>query len=236
MKIELLDSFEGKHNVRHIINDNGIESWLTQEKSFGDEAYAKGACKLNTVENETKHVLFLFNSNDEEVGRYYIGKILQGKTPNEIIELIDKMIVFEVWKPSTKCWIPCIDIYYEEKNNPKDIKSVKQEPSISSMGEGEKNNENRFDYTEEMFRNEQKQRDADEEEKKILKYGTTNQDLINKIEKDKKDNRSFWIFIIIIVLVMNIIMGGIAKCTGSKYDPFEDYDTEWQYKHPDKHY
>jgi len=115
-------------------------------------------------------------------------------------------------------------------------KSPKQEHSIPSMGEGKKNKEKRFEYTEEMFKNEQKQRDADEEEKKILKYGTTNQDLINKIEKDKKDNRSFWIFIIIIVLVMNIIMGGIAKCTGSKYDPFEDYDTEWQYKHPDKHY
>lgn len=53
MQKEFLDSFEGKKNVWHIISDNGIENWLSQEVSFADETCAKGACKLNTVVSET---------------------------------------------------------------------------------------------------------------------------------------------------------------------------------------
>ena len=108
MRKDFLDSFEGKKNVWHIISDNGIENWLTQEVSFADETCAKGACKLNTVENETKHVLFLFNDKNEEVGRYYIEKKLQGKTPGQITELKDQICFFESWNPSTKSWVPCI--------------------------------------------------------------------------------------------------------------------------------
>lgn len=94
MKKEILDQFEGKTNVCHIISDNGSETWLSQPISFADETWAKGACKLNTVENETKHVLFLFNDKNEEVGRYYIGKKLQGKTPGELVEMIPNLCFF----------------------------------------------------------------------------------------------------------------------------------------------
>ena len=110
MQKEFLDSFEGKKNVWHIISDNGAESWITQEVSFADETCARGACKLNTVENEKKHVLFLFNNKDEEVGRYYIGKKLQGKTPEQITELKDQICFFESWNPSTNSWVPCISL------------------------------------------------------------------------------------------------------------------------------
>ena len=106
--IEILSYFQGKENVRHIISDNGNVSWLTQERSFADEAYAKGACKLNTLENETKHVLFLFNQNDEEVGRYYLGKKLQGKTPEQLVEIKHGLVFFESWNPETKKWVPCV--------------------------------------------------------------------------------------------------------------------------------
>lgn len=109
-KKEILSHFQGKDNVRHYVNNNGAESWLTQEICFGDETTAKGACKLNTVENETKHVLFLFNSNDEEVGRYYIGKRLQGKTPSELIEIKDDLVFFKSFNPESKTWIPCVGV------------------------------------------------------------------------------------------------------------------------------
>jgi uncharacterized protein YrzB (UPF0473 family) len=72
MKRELLNQFEGKANVTKIISDNGSECWFTQEISFEEETTAKGAVGLATVENEKKHVLFLFNDKNEEVGRYYI--------------------------------------------------------------------------------------------------------------------------------------------------------------------
>lgn len=114
MKREIIDLFEGKENVTHIINDNGAESWQTQEISFGDETFVKGACKLNTVENETKHVLFLFNSDDEEVGRYYLSKSLQGKTPSELVGMKQNLCFFESWSPGDKehpaIWVPCVSL------------------------------------------------------------------------------------------------------------------------------
>ena len=48
----ILKEFQGKKNVRHIISASGNVSWLTREVSFEDETHSKGACKLNTVENE----------------------------------------------------------------------------------------------------------------------------------------------------------------------------------------
>lgn len=110
MKKEILDHFQGKENVTHIVSDNGTESYLTQSHSFGDEAYVKGASDLNTVENEKKHVLFLFNDKDEEVGRYYLGKKLQGKTPSELVALKDSLSFFETWNPESKSWVPCVGL------------------------------------------------------------------------------------------------------------------------------
>ena len=110
MKQEILTQFQGRNNVRHIVNDNGVESWITQEISFGDETFVKGACKLNTVENKSKHVLFLFNSDDEEVGRYYICKNLQGKTPAELVGMKHELCFFEIWNSETKTWVPCVGI------------------------------------------------------------------------------------------------------------------------------
>ena len=67
---ELIPFFQGKVNVTHIISPTGTESYITSGRNFRDEAYTIGACKLNTVENDKKHVLFLFNDKDAEVGRY----------------------------------------------------------------------------------------------------------------------------------------------------------------------
>ena len=108
IKKELLASFQGKKNVTHIIASNGTSSYLTQERSFSDETFAKGACKLNTVENDTKHVLFLFNERDAEVGRYYLGKKLQGLTPKHLTEIKHELCFFESWNPETKTWVPCV--------------------------------------------------------------------------------------------------------------------------------
>lgn len=115
MKKEILDHFQGKENVTHIINGNGTESYLTQSRSFSDETYAIGACKLNTFENEAKHILFLFDSNDKEVGRYYMGKNLQGKTPSELIEITHSLCFFESWNPKSMSWVPCVGLL---NNNP----------------------------------------------------------------------------------------------------------------------
>ena len=107
-KKEILASFQGKKNVWHIVTSNGTSSYLTQEWSFDDEACAKGACKLNTIENDKKHVLFLFNDRDAEVGRYYLGKKLQGLTPKQLTEIKNELCFFESWNPETRTWVPCV--------------------------------------------------------------------------------------------------------------------------------
>ena len=142
MKRELLDQFEGKRNVIKIISDNGTVTFLTQSRSFDDETSAKGATKLNTVENEKKHIFFLFDGNDNEVGRYYLGKHLQGKTPSELLELKDNLAFFESFNPETRKWVPCIGIF---SNNPvKDIasKAIPINNSQNSKKESEMNNPN----------------------------------------------------------------------------------------------
>jgi hypothetical protein len=235
MKTEILNDFQGKHYVRHVISDNGTESWLTQEVSFADETCAKGACKLNTVENDTKHVLFLFNNEDEEVGRYYIGKSLQGKTPEQIVELKEQLYFLECWNPLKKQWVPCVGFRKSAQ-----LSQSLMENAINQVSPNQKDALNdasvgtntQYEYTEEMF----KQEIADQEERDLLEYGTTDEMKIAQIKKDKIDNRNFWIFIILLGVIMYMIMGGIARCTGSKFDPFEDNDTEWQYKHTDRHY
>ena len=235
MQKDFLDSFEGKKNVWHIILDNGIENWLTQEVSFADETCAKGACKLNTVENETKHVLFLFNDRNEEVGRYYIGKKLQGKTPEQITELKGQICFFESWNPSTKSWVPCVGFRKSAQLSQSLMENAINQVSPNrkdALNDASVGTNTQYEYTEEMF----KQEIADQEERDLLEYGTTDEMKIAQIKKDKKDNRNFWIFIILLGVIMYMIMGGIARCTGSKFDIFEDNDTEWQYKHTDRHY
>lgn len=114
MTRETLNSFENKNNVTKITSDNGSVSYLTQSVSFGDETNAKGACKLNTVENEKKHVLFLFNAGDAEVGRYYLGKKLQGMSPAELVEKKHNLCFFESFNPETKQWVPCVGLSQAE--------------------------------------------------------------------------------------------------------------------------
>lgn len=54
MKKILLDQFEGKSNIIHIICDNESDSYVSQARSFDKETSSKGATKLNTVENKTR--------------------------------------------------------------------------------------------------------------------------------------------------------------------------------------
>ena len=109
-KIEILQLFQGKENVRHIVSTCGSECFLSQKRGFFDETSNIGACKLNTIENETKHVLFLFNSDDTEVGRYYIGKKLQGKSPAQILEMKRFLCFFESWNLEMNKWVPCVGL------------------------------------------------------------------------------------------------------------------------------
>lgn len=112
---ENLNNYQGEDNVTKVTNpETGAESYLTQSLNFVDEAYIKGACKLNTVETEKKHVLFLFNSDNAEVGRYYLGKKLQGMTPAQIAEKKHSLVIFKSFNPNTGSWVPCVGLSTQE--------------------------------------------------------------------------------------------------------------------------
>ena len=110
MTREILNSYENRNNVTKITSDEGRVSYLTQSTNFINEANATGACKLNTVENEKKHALFLFNAADAEVGRYYLCQSLQGKTPVEIADLKHNLVIFESFNTEDNSWVPCITL------------------------------------------------------------------------------------------------------------------------------
>ena len=119
MTRENLSAYKGRNNVTKITNEEtGSVSYLTQSVSFGDETFAKGACKLNTVESEKKHVLFLFNDAEAEVGRYYLGKNLQGKTPEELVEMKHVLCFFESFNAEANegagAWVPCVGLSKQE--------------------------------------------------------------------------------------------------------------------------
>lgn len=227
VKSEILSSFQGEDNVRHIIDDKGIECWLTPEVSFNDVANAVGACKFNTIENERKHVLFLFNSDDKEVGRYYLGKKLQGKTPSELVEMKHCLVFFDTWNPKSNKWVPCVGAqtspHFDTHNT---TITINQKQPIPAQDVDTTATSSSYSYTEQMF----KQDIADQDERDLLKYGTKDEKIIAQIEKNKRDNRNFWIFIIICFIVIYMFMGLIQKCTKSNYNPLED-DRPWEPRH-----
>lgn len=123
-KSETLVNYQGKTNVLHCVMASGREAWLSQERSFADETASKGACKINTVENEKKHVLFLFNENNEEVGRYYLGKKLQGLTPERILKIKESLSFFDSWNPESAKWVPCVGL----KSSSQSTVTISQNP------------------------------------------------------------------------------------------------------------
>lgn len=114
MTRELIPSFENENNVTKVTSDNGSISYLTASSSFSDEAYRVGACKLNTVETDKKHVLFLFNEANAEVGRYYLGKKLQGKKPETLATMVHTLCIFKSYNPNTQSWVPCVGLAAQE--------------------------------------------------------------------------------------------------------------------------
>ena len=118
MTREAINNYQGENNVTKITGDNGSISYLTASTSFHDEAFRVGACKLNTVETATKHVLFLFNEANAEVGRYYLGKKLQGMKPDELAAKVSTLCIFKSWNPTANggngSWVPCVGLSTQE--------------------------------------------------------------------------------------------------------------------------
>ena len=108
---ENLPLFEKRDNVTKVTNEEtGSISYLTQSITFGEEANKVGATVVDTFENDTKHVMLFFNDDNTVVGKYYMGKKLQGMTPDELLEKKAVLCIFESWNPNASAWIPCVGL------------------------------------------------------------------------------------------------------------------------------
>ena len=109
MKKEILIFFEGMENVTHCISKKG-EAWISKTRTYKEERDKKGARKINTYESGNKHIFFLMDDNYTVLGKYYMAKELQGKTPKQIISDKLRLFFFESWNPTKREWVPCIGI------------------------------------------------------------------------------------------------------------------------------
>ena len=123
MTRELISDYKGEKNVTKITNDEtGAVSYLTQSTTISDEMNRVGADGFVTLENEKKHVLFLYNAADAEVGRYYLGKNLQQLGDEKLSTMKHVLCVFKSWNPNatdsegniTGAWVPCIGLSKQE--------------------------------------------------------------------------------------------------------------------------
>ena len=119
MTRENLKEFKNRSNVTKVTNEEtGSISYLTQSITFGEEANNTGATIVDTFESETKHVMLFFNDDNTVVGKYYMGKKLQGKTPEELLEQKSVLCIFESWNPNVTDnagnviggWVPCVGL------------------------------------------------------------------------------------------------------------------------------
>lgn len=252
MKRSELPFFEGRENVTCVTSDAGIKTYLTKPIPLREIAKRHGGCKLNTIETDVKHVLFIFDNNDKEVGRYYLGKKLHGKSPEEIVKIMDILVVFDTFNPNTREWVPCVGYHTKIENTLNRLSKVGSEFNNKNITNNSNNNERtkehqakkdsfsdyhiKYGYSKENYERERLQ----EEDMNYREYGTNNpqkiEQLKEKRKQENKENRIIWVVIIVFGIIMWMLMGGAARCMGVKGDPFGDSDTEWQYKHTDRHY
>ena len=86
---EILPEFKGMKDVIKKTHTDGTVLYHTHEYPFTDEAWARGACKLNVVDNEFGHYMHLFNSKNETVGVYKMTSRLRGFTIQQLDRVME---------------------------------------------------------------------------------------------------------------------------------------------------
>ena len=89
--IEFIPEFNGMKDVIKKTYTNGRIIYHTREYPFIEEAHAKGACKLNVVDNVFGHYVHLFNSKNETVAVYKMTSRLRGFTIQQLADQIRKL-------------------------------------------------------------------------------------------------------------------------------------------------
>lgn len=212
----LSNNFRGKDNVRVVINKDGVKNYLTPSKSFLSIIEEFGEITFRTVEKGNTHVLFLVNPDGIVVGKYYMCKPIQGKTPQELVEIKHLLVCFGCYYENNEDWIPCVS-----------LKKMAIESNPEQEGQS-------------MFHNNYKGLvvnvpplgiNGDNPERKKQEHRNLENDKVIQKEKDDRIERNFWIFVFILFfIIIPMIMGCIEKCMGVKHGIlFDDCPIEYQY-------
>lgn len=121
MKREILEQFQGKENVAHIISNNGIVSYITCPRSYSMETERVRAYKVRTIEEANKHLLLLMSSDDSIVESYQMSEKLWGIHSVPLHMHKFSLAFFEKYDTDAKIWISCVgykqdgfSLYYDE--------------------------------------------------------------------------------------------------------------------------
>lgn len=105
-----IPSYENRNNVTELVSDNGTVSYLTESTSYADKKHSLGFTKVNTYEENGKHVLFLMSSDFAVLHKAFMCKALQGQTPAQIVAQKNVLCFFESFNPNTNQWVPCVSV------------------------------------------------------------------------------------------------------------------------------
>ena len=106
---EILPEFKGMKDVIKKTHTDGTVLYHTHEYPFTDEAWARGACKLNVVDNEFGHYMHLFNSKNETVGVYKMTSRLRGLTIQQLAEQKAKLFCCKMFNQEKDIWETYVD-------------------------------------------------------------------------------------------------------------------------------
>ena len=107
--IEFISEFNGMKDVIKKNYTDGRIIYHTREYPFTEEAYTKGACKLNAVDNEFGHYMHLFNSKNETVGVYKMTSRLRGFTIQQLAEQKSKLFCCKMFNQEKGIWETYVD-------------------------------------------------------------------------------------------------------------------------------
>jgi hypothetical protein len=75
-----------------------------------------------------------------------LGKILQGKTPSELVEIKKDLVFFESWNPESDSWVPCVGLSTKGDESQTSLRTIKiNKPIINKNA-----NNNLFDVNSSM--------------------------------------------------------------------------------------
>lgn len=101
---EILPEFYGMNNVIKETYDDNTVCYYTQNIPFEIETAYTKACKLNITEDLWGNWMYLFDANNNVVGKYYMEKRLLGCKAKQLVEQRSKLFFYKVFDDGRKVW------------------------------------------------------------------------------------------------------------------------------------